>query len=85
MGDRFSGLFVGRAVAVERLDAALEHAAGSTAVPLVGRSEELARVLAALERAAAGSGGALLWPARRASASPGWPWMPSPWLASAGS
>jgi DNA-binding CsgD family transcriptional regulator/tetratricopeptide (TPR) repeat protein len=60
MGDRFSGLFVGRAVAVERLDAALEHAAGSTVVPLVGRSEELGRVLAALERAAAGSGGALL-------------------------
>jgi DNA-binding CsgD family transcriptional regulator len=34
--------------------------AGSTVVPLVGRSEELGRVLAALERAAAGSGGALL-------------------------
>jgi len=34
--------------------------AGSTGVPLVGRSEELGRVLAALERASAGSGGALL-------------------------
>src|SRR6266508_3027421 len=34
--------------------------AGSTVVPLVGRSEELGRVLAALERAAAGAGGALL-------------------------
>ncbi len=34
--------------------------AGSTDVPLVGRSEELGRVLAALRRAAAGSGGALL-------------------------
>jgi hypothetical protein len=34
---------------VERLDAALERAAGSTVVPLVGRSEELGRVLAALE------------------------------------
>jgi DNA-binding CsgD family transcriptional regulator len=34
--------------------------AGSTVVPLVGRSEELGRVLAALGRAAAGSGGALL-------------------------
>jgi DNA-binding CsgD family transcriptional regulator/tetratricopeptide (TPR) repeat protein len=34
--------------------------AGSTVVPLVGRSEELGRVLAALQRAAAGTGGALL-------------------------
>jgi predicted ATPase len=34
--------------------------AGSTGVPLVGRSQELGRVLAALGRAAAGSGGALL-------------------------
>jgi len=34
--------------------------AGSTGVPLVGRSEELGRVLAALERAVVGSGGALL-------------------------
>jgi DNA-binding CsgD family transcriptional regulator len=34
--------------------------AGSTDVPLLGRSEELGSVLAALERAAAGSGGALL-------------------------
>jgi DNA-binding CsgD family transcriptional regulator len=34
--------------------------AGSTVVPLVGRSQELGRVLAALERAAAGAGGALL-------------------------
>jgi hypothetical protein len=41
MGDRFSGLFVGRAAEVEGIDAALAHAAGGQ--PTMVRPSDLRR------------------------------------------